>query len=89
MTEQEVNRFADGLAADLCAGDPALVVGPGSKVAKIVRKILAANFAEEETINREVAQAFRALGSQTAGMDQAKILGGLRQRIADQRKFVL
>jgi hypothetical protein len=89
MTEQEINRFADGLASDVCGSDPALVRGPGSKVATIIRDVLMANFAEEEAIHREAAQALRAMGNQTAGMDLTKLLGGIRQRIAQQHKFVL
>jgi len=88
MTEYEIQRFAGELAADVCGSSTPLVRGPGIKVAEIIERILSDNFATEEKIEAEAEEALRALGNQTAGMDQTTIIAGLRKGLAKKYGFI-
>ena len=70
---------------------PLLAVGDvnAQAVTRVVVDTLRENFRVEEEINREAEQALGALGRSTAGMDQHKLMAGLRERIAKKKGFVL
>ena len=82
-------RLAASIASSLCAGANASVSGGEAETAEIVREALEANFRAEQAINREAEAALRDLGASASGMDQHKLITGLRERIAKAKRFVL
>lgn len=89
LTRDQIHRLAIAIATDLCRNDPPVVRGEMSKVAAAAANAIAANFAEEASINREAEKTLQAMGRQSAELDPARLLRGLRERIAKQRGFVL
>ena len=89
LSREEIQRLAISIATDLCREDPPAVRGEMAKVAAAVANAIARNFAEEASIRREADEAMAKLGRQAPGLDPAKLLQGLAERIAKQRGFVL
>ncbi|HYB98251.1 MAG TPA: hypothetical protein VEC57_03870 [Candidatus Limnocylindrales bacterium] len=88
-SREEIQKLAVAIATDLCREDPPVVRGEMSKVAAAVANAIAANFAEEARIEREVEETLQAMGRQAADLDPAKLRRGVRERIARQKGFVL
>lgn len=89
LTRDEIQRLAVSIATDLCREDPPAVRGEMSKVAAAVANAIAANFAQEAAIWREAREALAKLGQQGPGLDPARLLQGIGERIAKQKGFVL
>ncbi len=89
MDERSLSVLAERIAGGLCGGPQPSVKGSQSQVAQVVRQAIQANFKTEQAINREAERTFEALGSSTSGMDRGKLIGGMRERIAKSRGFVL
>ena len=85
----DIEALAAAIADDLCGLPDAPAKGNPQAVARLVAEAIRDNFRIEEEINREADQALAALGRSAAGMDQHKLLGGLRERIAKKRGFAL
>jgi hypothetical protein len=86
----DLAALAEAVADDLCVKPGAPVSGNPRGVAKISEEAVRENLRVEEEILREAEGALAQLvkGS-AAGMDQQKLLAGLRERIAKKRGFVL
>lgn len=89
LSRDQIHRLAVSIATDLCRNDPPVVRGDMSKVAAAAANAIAANFAEEASIHREAEKALETMGRQSAELDPARLLRGLRERIARKRGFVL
>lgn len=86
---RDIDSLASALAADLCGGNEPAVVGNAAEAARLIALAIERNFKTAAEVDREVDMQMKQLGSQTAGMDVAKIRAGLRARIAKQKGFVL
>lgn|GEM_PF-1034363 len=89
LSRDQIHRLAVAIATDLCRNDPPVVRGEMSKIAAAVANAIAANFAEEASIQREAERTLQSMGRQSPELDPARLLRGLRERIAKQRGFVL
>jgi len=85
----DLSALADAMADDLCVKPAAPIAANPRVVAKIAEDSVRENLRAEEEISREAERALAALGGSAAGMDQQKLLGGMRERIAKKRGFVL
>jgi hypothetical protein len=85
----EFEALAAAIADALCGLPDGPAKGNPQAVARIVAETIRDNFRIEEEVNREAERALAALGSSASGMDQHKLVAGLRERIAKKRGFVL
>lgn len=85
----DLSALADAIADDLCVKPSAPIAANPRVVAKIAEDSVRENLRAEEEISREAERALAALGGSAAGMDQQKLLSGMRERIAKKRGFVL
>jgi hypothetical protein len=88
-SSRELEDLATALAAKLCSGASPAVSGDANHVARTISRVLAANFAQAEEIEREARRTLERLGTETAGLDKGALLAGIRQRLAKQKGFVL
>jgi hypothetical protein len=83
----------DALAAHLVRGLIArAVIKPEADEKELlacVVEMLSANFEEEAGIDDEADRQAQALARQNPGVDASKLRGGIRQRLAQKRGFVL
>jgi hypothetical protein len=86
---RDINALAAAIAADLFGDNDPAVTGNAGHAAAAIGAAIERNFKTAVEIDREVESQMRQLGSQTAGMDTAKIRSGLRARIAKQKGFAL
>jgi hypothetical protein len=85
----DLGALAAAIADDLCVKPGAPVTATPQRVARAVEDAVRENLRVEEEIEREAEKALAALGGSTAGMDKQRLLVGIRERIAKQRRFVL
>lgn len=83
-----LDALARGLAEELTAGANPAVRGEPAAVAAVIARMVAANFAQEEAIDREAERTLANLPA-APGMDKGKLLAGIRERLAKKRGFVL
>ena len=88
-TREEIQKLAVAIATDLARENPPVVRGEMAKIAAAVANAIAANFAEEARIEREVEEMVKSMGRQAAELDPAKLRRGIRERIDKQKGFVL
>jgi hypothetical protein len=85
----DLEALAAAIADDLVLKPGSPAKGSTQAAAAIVAEVIRENLRLEEEIEREAQKALAALGSSAAGMDQHKLLSGLRERIAKKKGFVL
>lgn len=89
ISEVEVTRLADGVVGALIRqGFIKAKVDERQLVARISRLILD-NLRAEEALEEEAEQLAAKLGRQALGMDQRKIVEGIKARLAKERGFTL
>jgi hypothetical protein len=83
-----IEKAAIEIAAALTSVEaPAVEAEPGA-LAELIAAAIKTNFEEEAAITRQAETTLASLPS-TVGMDQGKLLAGIKERIAKQRNFVL
>lgn len=87
--EGELERLAESVVHALVA-DHLITpkVDPKQLTARIARLLLD-NFRAEEALELEAEEMARKLGRQAVGMDQRKIVEGIKARLARERGFIL
>jgi hypothetical protein len=89
ISDSEINRLADAMVHSLVKqGFIRAKVDDKRLVARISRLILD-NFRAEEALEQEAEQLAHKLGRQALGMDQRKIVEGIKARLAKERGFTL
>jgi hypothetical protein len=89
ISEVEVTRLADEvIGALLGKGFIKAKVDEKQLVARVSRLILD-NLRAEEALELEAEQLAAKLGRQALGMDQRKIIEGIKVRLAKERGFTL
>jgi hypothetical protein len=90
-------RIHEGAIARLADNVVRALVTPGFVKAKVgekqlverVAKLLRDNLHAEEELEREAERMAEKLGRQALGMDQRKIVDGIKARLAKERGFAL
>ncbi len=90
-------RINDAALARLAENVVRALVKPGFVKAKVGEKqlvdrivrLLLDNLRAEEALEREAEQMAHKLGRQALGMDQRKIIDGIKARLAKERGFAL
>jgi hypothetical protein len=85
----DIGRLATAIASELAGSPDSPVEGGPQVVAQVIDAVLRENFRIEEQILREAEKTLADLGAAASGMDRRKLLGGIRERIAKKRGFVL
>lgn len=62
---------------------------PEADLVQRIQRIFVENLMEEQEIEEEAEKMVAKLGRQTGGMDQRKIILGIKQRLAKERGFSL
>lgn len=89
INEAEVNRLADDVVrALLKQGFVKSKVDDKQLIAR-VSKLILDNLRAEEALEREAEQVAEKLGRQALGMDQRKLIEGIKARLAKERGFTL
>jgi len=89
VSAAQLESLGAAIARAVCVGPNAPVKGPEAMVASTAAAALQANFRAEAAIDSEVEKQIEKLGRAAAGLDQAKLRAGLRERIAKQKGFAL
>lgn len=90
-------RISEVELTRLCEAVIRAVVGGGFVAPKVDEKVLVArvsrllldNLRAEEALEDEAEQMAKKLGRQALGMDQRKIIEGIKARLAKERGFTL
>jgi hypothetical protein len=86
---RDFDALAAAIADDLCGLPGAPATGNPQALTRVIADAIRENFRLEEEVEREAERALSALGSSASGMDQHKLIAGLRERIAKKKGFVL
>ena len=89
INEAEITRLADDVVrALLKQGFVKSKVDDKQLIAR-VSKLILDNLRAEEALEREAEELAEKLGRQAAGMDQRKLIEGIKARLAKERGFTL
>jgi hypothetical protein len=89
IVDAEINRLADTVVRGLLKqGFIKAKVDEKQLIARVARLILD-NLRAEEAIELEAERLAQKLGRQALGMDQRKIVEGIKARLAKERGFTL
>jgi len=89
IVEAEINRLADVVVRSLLKqGFLKAKVDDKQLIARVARVILD-NLLAEDALEQEAEQLAQKLGRQALGMDQRKIIEGIKTRLAKERGFTL
>jgi len=89
INEAEITRLADDVVrALLKQGFVKSNVDDKQLIAR-VSKLILDNLRAEEALEREAEELAEKLGRQAAGMDQRKLIEGIKARLAKERGFTL
>ena len=89
INEAEINRLADVVVRSLLKqGFLKAKVDDKQLIARVARVILD-NLLAEDALEQEAEQLAQKLGRQALGMDQRKIIEGIKTRLAKERGFTL
>jgi hypothetical protein len=89
INDSALNRLAENVVRGLLKGGFVTAKVPEQKLAARVVKVIIDNLRAEEEIEREAERIAEKLGRQALGMDQRKIIDGIKARIAKERGFTL
>jgi len=89
INEADITRLADDVVrALLKQGFVKSKVDDKQLIAR-VSKLILDNLRAEEALEREAEELAEKLGRQAAGMDQRKLIEGIKARLAKERGFTL
>ncbi len=89
IPEAAINRLADQVVRAIAA--PGFVVPkvPEKQLVERVARLLIENLRAEQELEEEAERAATKLGRQALGMDQRKLIEGIKVRLAKERGFIL
>jgi len=89
ISEAELSRLSEAVVRAIVSGGFVIPkVDEKVLVARVIRLLLD-DFRAEETLELEAEEMARKLGRQALGMDQRKIVEGIKARLAKERGFTL
>lgn len=89
VNEGRVTHLADEIAAALSKLECVRVIAKEQAVADRIARVILESFKTEEKIEQEAETLARKHARDTAGMDQRKIIDGIKARLAKERNFPL
>lgn len=89
IPEAAINRLADQVVRAIAA--PGFVVPkvPEKQLAERIARLIIDNLRAEQELEEEAERAATKLGRQALGMDQRKLIEGIKARLAKERGFIL
>lgn len=89
MRPAEIERLATALVKAILAQGYARAKAPEDQLSRRVAELIADNLRQEQALEAEAEKLAGAHARQTAGMDQRKIIQGIKERLARERGFSL
>ena len=89
INEERFGRLARSIMKALHAQGYVKPKVPDSQLVERITRVFVDNMVEEQRIEEEAERLLNRLGRQAQGMDQRKILLGLKERIAKEKGFSL
>jgi hypothetical protein len=89
INETELTRLADVVVRAVVASGFVTPTADEKQLAARVSRLLIDNMRAEEALEEEAERLALKLGRQAMGMDQRKIIDGIKARLAKERGFTL
>jgi len=89
INEAEITRLADDVVRALLKQGFVKSKVDDKRLIARVSKLILDNLRAEEALEREAEELAEKLGRQAAGMDQRKLIEGIKARLAKERGFTL
>jgi hypothetical protein len=89
INDSALNRLAENVVRGLVKGGIATPKVAEQKLIARVVKVIVDDMRAEEELELEAERIAQKLGRQALGMDQRKIIDGIKQRLAKERGFSL
>ena len=89
ISEAAIARLADEIVRVLVAPGFIVAKAPEKAIAERIRRLIVDNLRAEEALEEEAERMAAKLGRQGLGMDQHKLIEGIKQRLAKERGFTL
>lgn len=89
IPEAAINRLADEVVRALVSPGFIKPKAPQKQLVERVARILLADLHAEQALEDEAERAAVKLGRQALGMDQSKLIQGIKARLAKERGFIL
>jgi hypothetical protein len=89
IPEAGIARLADEIVRVLVKPGFIVLKATEKQVAERIRRLIIDNLRVEEALEEEAERMAAKLGRQGLGMDQYKLIEGIKQRLAKERGFTL
>jgi hypothetical protein len=89
ISEARVAHLAEDIAAALGKLEIVRMIAKEKDVANRIAQIILESFKTEESIEREAEHLAQKHARETSGMDQRRIIEGIKARLAKERGFPL
>jgi hypothetical protein len=89
INEGRVAHLAEEIAVALTKLEMVRVVAKEKDVAERIARVILETFKTEEALEHEAERLAQKHARETAGMDQRKIIEGIKARLAKERGFPL
>lgn len=89
ISEAEITRLSEAVVRAVVGGGFVIPKVDEREIIARVSRLLLDNLRAEEALELEAEEMARKLGRQALGMDQRKIVEGIKARIAKERGFTL
>lgn len=89
IPEAAINRLADEVVQTLVASGFIKAQVPQKQLVERVARLLFDDLRAEQALEDEAERAAQKLGRQALGMDQKKLIDGIKARLAKERGFIL
>jgi hypothetical protein len=89
INEDRLQKLSRAIVKAIVAQGIVKPKAPESQLVERIARIFVENLLEEQKIEEEAERMLDRLGRQAQGMDQRKILMGLKDRIAKEKGFSL
>ena len=89
VSEARVIHLAEDIAGALSKLECVRMTGKEQTVSNRIARVILDSFKAEDEIEREAERLAQKHARETAGMDQRKIIEGIKARLAKERGFAL
>jgi hypothetical protein len=89
MRSVEIERLADSLLAAALKQEFVHAKAPEQRLRTRIAELIAENLRQEQQLEAEAEKLAATHARQMAGMDQRKIIQGIKERLARERGFSL
>jgi hypothetical protein len=89
IPEAAVHRLADEVVQTLVTSGFIKAKVPSKQLVERIARLLLDNLRAEQALEEEAERTAQKLGRQALGMDQKKLIDGIKVRLAKERGFIL